>query len=59
MSDGRPNVLFVVSDEQEHEWYDHGDDFHEMVNLAGDPGSRRELHRLFERLKAQEALHYD
>jgi hypothetical protein len=30
-----------------------------MVNLAGDPGSRRELRGLFERLGAQEALHYD
>ena len=99
MSDGRTNVLFVVSDEerrndwmeghvglphherlrrdgtraadgkgvdvdaafdeQEHEWYEHGEDRHEMVNLAGDPDRRRELRGLFERLRAQEALHFD
>jgi hypothetical protein len=30
-----------------------------MVNLAGDPERRRELRGLFERLRAQEALHFD
>lgn len=59
MSDGRPDVLFVVSDEQEHEWYDHGEDPHEMVNPAGDPGSHWELRGLFERLRAQEDLYID
>ncbi len=59
MSDGHPNVLFVVSGEQEHEKYDHGEDPHEMVNPAGDPGSHRKLFGLFERLRAEEALHFD
>ena len=30
-----------------------------MVNLAGDPGSRRGFRGLFERLRAREALHFD
>ena len=42
-------------DDQDHEWYDHGDDPHELVNLANDPGRRQELHGLYDQLLAYEA----
>jgi arylsulfatase len=41
--------------DQEHEWYDHDADPHELVNLAHDRGRRAELRENFERLLAYEA----
>ena len=37
-------------DEHDHEWYETGDDPHELVNLANDRGRRNELRDLFRRL---------
>ncbi|MHB8681720.1 MAG: sulfatase-like hydrolase/transferase [Acidimicrobiales bacterium] len=37
-------------DDQDHEWYDHGADPGELVNLAQDRARRGELRALFERL---------
>jgi arylsulfatase len=45
----------AVFEDQEHEWYDHDADPHEMVNLAHDPGRRSELRANFERLLEYEA----
>ena len=49
--DGRPNILLIVSDEerrnQDHEWYETGEDPHELAN---DRGRRSELRALFRRL---------
>ena len=42
-------------DDQDHEWYDHDADPHELVNLAHDRGRRHELRAEFERLRAYEA----
>ncbi len=42
-------------DDQDHEWYDHGTDPLELVNLANDRSRRSELRGLFERLRAYEA----
>ena len=42
-------------DDQDHEWYDHGTDPHELVNLANDRARRTELRGLFERLREYEA----
>ena len=41
-------------DDQDHEWYDHGSDPLELVNLANDRARRAELRGLFERLLAYE-----
>ena len=37
-------------DDNDHEWYDHDTDPHELVNLANDRARRKELADLFERL---------
>ena len=42
-------------DDQDHEWYDHGTDPHELVNLANDRARRTELRDLFERLRQYES----
>jgi arylsulfatase len=42
-------------DDQDHEWYDHGADPLELVNLAHDRGRGGELRALFERLRELEA----
>jgi len=42
-------------DDQDHEWYDHDADPHELVNLANDRARRGELRTLFERLRTWEA----
>jgi arylsulfatase len=42
-------------DDQDHEWYDHGTDPLELVNLAHDRGRRVELREVFERLRSYEA----
>lgn len=42
-------------DDQDHEWYDHDSDPHEMVNLAHDTNRRKELRDVFERMRAYEA----
>ncbi len=42
-------------DDQDHEWYDHDVDPHELVNLANDPARAKELRQQFERLRAYEA----
>ena len=42
-------------DDQDHEWYDHGTDPHELVNLAHDPARAAGLREAYERLLAYEA----
>ena len=42
-------------DDQDHEWYDHDADPHELVNLANDRARRTELRGLFERLRHYES----
>ena len=42
-------------DDQDHEWYDHDTDPHELVNMANDRGRRQELRELFTRLRAYES----
>ncbi len=42
-------------EEQEHEWYDHDADPHELVNLARDPSRASHVRDLYERLRAYEA----
>lgn len=42
-------------EDQEHEWYDHSEDPHEIVNLAHDRSRRAELRDLYQRLLAYEA----
>ncbi len=42
-------------EDQEHEWYDHDADPHELTNLAHDPARRAELRDNYERLLAYEA----
>ena len=41
-------------DDQDHEWYDHDSDPHELVNLAHDRVRRAELRDVYERLRAYE-----
>ncbi|MHB8464197.1 MAG: sulfatase-like hydrolase/transferase [Acidimicrobiales bacterium] len=43
-------------EDQDHEWYDHDDDPHELVNLAADDSRRAELREQYERLLAYEAV---
>lgn len=45
-------------DDQDHEWYDHANDPHELVNLAMDRGRRTELRDNYERLLAYEAAEF-
>ena len=42
-------------EDQDHEWYDHTADPHELVNLAADRGRRAELREQYERLLSYEA----
>jgi arylsulfatase A-like enzyme len=42
-------------DDQDHEWYDHGTDPLELVNLANERTRRAEVRELFERLRHYEA----
>ena len=42
-------------DDQDHEWYETGEDPHELVNLSNDRGRRNELRGLFRRLLDYEA----
>jgi len=44
--------------DQEHEWYDLGEDPHEMVNLAHDPGRRAALRANYDRLLEYEAAEF-
>jgi arylsulfatase len=46
-------------DDQDHEWYDHGEDPLELVNLANDRTRRAELRSLFARLRDYEAEELD
>ena len=41
-------------DDNDHEWYDHGADPHELVNLANDPARSYGLRDVYERLLAYE-----
>lgn len=41
-------------DDQDHEWYDHGADPLELVNLAHERPRRHELRELYERMRAYE-----
>ncbi|HEY5097539.1 MAG TPA: hypothetical protein VII46_05790, partial [Acidimicrobiales bacterium] len=41
-------------DDNDHEWYDHGDDPHELVNLANDPSRGNQLRDHYERMRAYE-----
>jgi len=45
-------------DDQDHEWYQLGDDPHELVNLAHDRSRRTALRELHERLRGYEADAY-
>lgn len=47
-----PDAAF---EDQEHEWYDHQEDPHELVNLAMDHGRRNELRAWYDELLAIEA----
>ncbi len=44
--------------DQEHEWYDLGEDPHEMVNLAHDPAKRADLRANYDRLLEYEAAEF-
>ncbi|MCY3910656.1 MAG: hypothetical protein OXF99_04030, partial [bacterium] len=46
-------------DDHDHEWYDHDDDPHELVNLANDRSRRAELRERFNHLKELEAVEYE
>jgi arylsulfatase len=56
---GKPTPMLYGPDaafeDQEHEWYDHQEDPHELVNLAMDHGRKAELRTRFEELLALEA----
>jgi hypothetical protein len=41
-------------DDNDHEWYDHGTDPAELVNLANDRSRRAELRDVFERMRSYE-----
>jgi arylsulfatase A-like enzyme len=41
-------------DDNDHEWYDHGTDPAELVNLANDRSRRGELRDVFERMRSYE-----
>jgi hypothetical protein len=41
-------------DDNDHEWYDHGTDPDELVNLANDRSRRTELRDIFERMRHYE-----
>jgi len=41
-------------DDNDHEWYDHDSDPHELVNLANDRARRSELRDVYERMRAYE-----
>jgi arylsulfatase A-like enzyme len=41
-------------DDNDHEWYDHDSDPHELVNLANDRSRRSELRDAFERMRGYE-----
>ncbi len=41
-------------DDNDHEWYDHGADPHELENLANDRSRRSEVRDLYERLRGYE-----
>ncbi|WP_419919275.1 sulfatase-like hydrolase/transferase [Candidatus Poriferisocius sp.] len=45
-------------EDHEHEWYDHDDDPHELVNLANDRSRRVEVRERFQLLKELEAAEY-
>jgi arylsulfatase len=45
-------------EDQEHEWYDHDSDPHELVNLANDRGRRTELRGHYERLLEYERAEF-
>ena len=42
-------------DDNDHEWYDHGTDPEELVNLANDRSRRAELRDVFERMRSLRA----
>jgi arylsulfatase len=46
-------------DDQDHEWYDHGADPYELVNLANDRGRRHALRVEFDRMREYEAVELD
>jgi arylsulfatase A-like enzyme len=46
----------AVFEDQEHEWYDHDADPHELENLAMDRGRRQELRQRFDDLRALEEV---
>jgi hypothetical protein len=41
-------------DDNDHEWYDHDTDPHELVNLANDRSRRSELQDIYERMRSYE-----
>ncbi len=56
-ADERGKLFDVDADfeDHDHEWYETGEDPHELVNLANDRGRRQELRALFRRLIDYEA----
>ena len=54
-ADGKLFDVDAHFDDQDHEWYETGEDPHELVNLANDRGRRNELRTLFRRLLDYEA----
>jgi arylsulfatase len=45
-------------DDNDHEWYDHGSDPLELVNLANDRTRRSELREVYERMRGYEAASF-
>jgi hypothetical protein len=45
-------------EDQEHEWYELGEDPHELTNLAHDPARRGQLRENYARLLEYEAVEF-
>ncbi len=54
-TDGKLFDVDAAFDDHDHEWYDTGEDPHELANLANDRGRRNQLRALFHRLLDYEA----
>ncbi len=54
-TDGKRFDVDAAFDDQDHEWYDHSADPHELVNLAVDRGRRAGHREQYERLLEYEA----
>jgi hypothetical protein len=45
-------------DDNDHEWYDHDTDPHELLNIANDRSRRSELRELYGRMRSYEAASF-